>query len=210
VAVIVNDMSEVNIDAALVRDGGAALPHRRKAGRDDQWLHLLHPARRPAAEVRRWPKEGRFDYLLIESTGIAEPLPVAATFDFATRTATACPMSPGSTPWSPWSMPPTCSRTTARRIFCATAAKVAGDADDRALVDLLVEQIEFADVIVLNKVSDLRRQAIADRPEKSSTRSIPTRADRNRFRQGAAGQRTGHRPFRLREGRNSIRCGSRN
>jgi len=44
VAVIVNDMSEVNIDAALVERGGANLTHRGAPGRDDQWLHLLHPS----------------------------------------------------------------------------------------------------------------------------------------------------------------------
>ena len=81
VAVIVNDMSEVNIDAVLVREGGANLSQTEETLvemsngcicctlRDD----LL-------AEVRRLASEGRFDYLLIESTGISEPLPVAATF----------------------------------------------------------------------------------------------------------------------------------
>jgi G3E family GTPase len=81
VAVIVNDMSEVNIDAALVREGGANLSrtHERLVEfsngcicctlRDD----LL-------AEVQRLAAEQRFDYLLIESTGISEPMPVAATF----------------------------------------------------------------------------------------------------------------------------------
>ena len=83
VAVIVNDMSEVNIDAALVRDGGANLSRTEETLvemsngcicctlRDD----LL-------AEVTRLAAEDRFDYLLIESSGISEPLPVATTFDF--------------------------------------------------------------------------------------------------------------------------------
>lgn len=83
VAVIVNDMSEVNIDAELVRDGGAQLSRTEEklvemsngciccTLRDD----LLK-------EVARLADEGRFDYLLIESTGISEPLPVAQTFTF--------------------------------------------------------------------------------------------------------------------------------
>jgi G3E family GTPase len=82
VAVIVNDMSEVNIDAELVsQDGGLSRTDEKLVEmsngcicctlRDD----LL-------AEVRRLAGEGRFDYLLIESTGISEPLPVATTFDF--------------------------------------------------------------------------------------------------------------------------------
>src|SRR6218665_2741292 len=83
VALIVNDMSEVNIDAALVRDGGANLSRT-----DEQLVEMSHgciccalPADR-LNWVRRLAEEGRFDYLLSESTGIAEPLPVAATFDF--------------------------------------------------------------------------------------------------------------------------------
>jgi G3E family GTPase len=95
VAVIVNDMSEVNIDAALVRDGGAGLSRTEErlvemsngciccTLRDD----LL-------AEVRQLAEAGRFDYLLIEGTGIAEPLPIA------TRTVHRSPISPASTPWS--------------------------------------------------------------------------------------------------------------
>ena len=83
VAVIVNDMSDVNIDADLIRNGGADLSRTNETLvemtngcicctlRDD----LLK-------EVSRLARDGRFDYLLIESTGIAEPLPVAATFDF--------------------------------------------------------------------------------------------------------------------------------
>ncbi|MEM7023348.1 MAG: GTP-binding protein, partial [Pseudomonadota bacterium] len=86
VAVIVNDMSEVNIDADLIRDGGADLSRTEETLvemtngcicctlRDD----LLE-------EVRRLAQAGRFDYLLIESTGISEPLPVAATFSFRTE-----------------------------------------------------------------------------------------------------------------------------
>jgi G3E family GTPase len=83
VAVIVNDMSEINVDAALVRGGDAALSRTEETLvemtngcicctlRDD----LLR-------EVARLAREGRFDYLLIESTGISEPLPVAQTFVF--------------------------------------------------------------------------------------------------------------------------------
>ena len=90
VAVIVNDMSEVNIDAELVRDGGAELSRTEEklvemsngciccTLRDD----LLK-------EVSRLAGEGRFDYLLIESTGVSEPLPVAQTFTFADEEGTS-------------------------------------------------------------------------------------------------------------------------
>ena len=78
VAVIVNDMSEVNIDADLVRDGGAELSRT-----DEKLVEMTNGCicctlrDDLLAEVRRLGEEGRFDYLLIESTGIAEPLPVA-------------------------------------------------------------------------------------------------------------------------------------
>ena len=83
VAVIVNDMSEVNIDADLVREGGADLSRT-----DETLVEMTNGCicctlrGDLMEEVKRLTEEGRFDYLLIEGTGIAEPLPVAATFSF--------------------------------------------------------------------------------------------------------------------------------
>ena len=83
VAVIVNDMSEVNIDAALVRDGDAGLSRT-----EEQLVEMTNGCicctlrEDLLIEVSRLAREGRFDYLLIESTGISEPLPVAETFTF--------------------------------------------------------------------------------------------------------------------------------
>src|SRR6476620_8335683 len=84
VAVIVNDMSEVNIDADLVREGGGKLSRT-----DEKLVEMSNGCicctlrDDLLAEVRRLAGEGRFDYLLIEGTGIAEPLPIAATFEFS-------------------------------------------------------------------------------------------------------------------------------
>lgn len=154
VAVIVNDMSEVNIDAALVRDGGANLSRTEEALvemsngcicctlRDD----LL-------AEVARLAGEGRFDYLLIESSGISEPLPVATTFDF--RDERGFSLS-DITRLDTMVTVVDCAnllKDYASHDFLQDRSETAGEGDDRALVDLLVEQIEFADVIVLNKIS---------------------------------------------------------
>ncbi len=153
VAVIVNDMSEVNIDAALIERGGAELSRTEEklvemsngciccTLRDD----LL-------AEVSRLAKEGRFDYLLIESTGISEPIPVAQTFTFEDEDGVSL---------SHVSRLDTMVTVVDAANFlqsynAAEALKDRGEAlgeeDDRTVTDLLIDQIEFADVIVLNKL----------------------------------------------------------
>lgn len=154
VALIVNDMSEINIDAALVRDGGANLSRTQEqlvemtngciccTLRDD----LLQ-------EVRALAEQDRFDYLLIESTGIAEPLPVAATFDFRDENgqslADVSKLDTMVTVVDCANLLKDYSSTD----FLADRGETAGEGDSRTLVDLLVEQIEFADVVILNKVS---------------------------------------------------------
>jgi G3E family GTPase len=159
VAVIVNDMSEVNIDAALVRDGGANLSRT-----EEQLVEMTNGCicctlrDDLLKEVRRLSREGRFDYLLIEGTGIAEPLPIAATFDFrdedgeslsdVARLDTMVTVVDAANLLKDYSS----------RDFLHERGETAGDGDERALVDLLVEQIEFADVVVLNKVSDAPAQ----------------------------------------------------
>lgn len=161
VAVIVNDMSEVNIDADLLREGGAELSHTEETLvemsngcicctlRDD----LL-------AEVRRLSEEARFDYLLIESTGISEPLPVAATFDFrdeegqsladVARLDTMVTVVDAVNLLNDFSS----------HDLLADRGETLGEEDKRSLVHLLTDQIEFADVVVLNKVDDARAEQV--------------------------------------------------
>ncbi len=162
VAVIVNDMSEVNIDADLVRGGEAALSRSEEALvemtngcicctlRDD----LLK-------EVRTLADNGRFDYLVIESTGISEPLPVAATFSFRDEDGESL----GDVSRLD------CMVTVVDAVnlladysssdLLSQRGKTAGEGDDRSLVNLLVEQIEFADVVVINKVSAVSAEQLA-------------------------------------------------
>lgn len=152
VALIVNDMSEVNIDAALVRDGGANLSRT-----EEQLVEMTNGCicctlrDDLLSEVRALAEQDRFDYLLIESTGIAEPLPVAATFDFrdengqslsdVAKLDTMVTVVDAANLLADYSSSD----------FLADRGETAGDGDNRTIVDLLVEQIEFADVVILNK-----------------------------------------------------------
>ncbi|MEM7519418.1 MAG: GTP-binding protein [Pseudomonadota bacterium] len=154
VAVIVNDMSEVNIDADLVRAD-------TELSRTDETLVEMSNGCICCTlrddlldEVRRLAAEGRFDYLLIESTGISEPLPVAATFDFrdefgdslsdVSRLDTMVTVVDAANLLNDYSS----------HDFLSDRGETMGEEDDRTLVHLLTDQIEFADVVVLNKVTD--------------------------------------------------------
>jgi G3E family GTPase len=156
VAVIVNDMSEVNIDGALVagrpaqKDGGLARVQEKLVEMQNGCIcctlreDLL-------VEVRRLAEEGRFDALLIESTGISEPLPVAETFTFTdedggslsdvARLDTMVTVVDGHTFLQEYN--DACD--------LADRGLALSDEDDRSITDLLVQQVEFADVLVLNK-----------------------------------------------------------
>ena len=124
VAVIVNDMSEVNIDARLVADGGAALSRQEEklvemsngciccTLRDD----LLQ-------EVRQLAEAGRFDYLLIESTGVSEPLPWPRPSFSPMKTAAPSKTWPASTQWSRSWMRPILSATLDRPTHFSTGTK---------------------------------------------------------------------------------------
>ncbi|MGB3502226.1 MAG: zinc metallochaperone GTPase ZigA [Mesorhizobium sp.] len=159
VAVIVNDMSEVNIDAALVRDGGANLSRT-----DEQLVEMTNGCicctlrDDLLQEVRRLSQQGRFDYLLIEGTGIAEPLPVAATFEFRDEKGESLSDIARLDTMVTVVDAVNLLRDYSSQDFLRDRGEIAGDGDDRALVDLLVEQIEFADVVVLNKAGDAAPQ----------------------------------------------------
>ncbi|NRA31399.1 MAG: GTP-binding protein, partial [Parvularculaceae bacterium] len=154
VAVIVNDMSEVNIDADLVRSGS-------ELSRTDETLvemsngcicctlrdDLLE-------EVRRLAEEGRFDYLLIESTGISEPLPVAATFDFRTEEGESLSDVARIDTMVTVVDAVNLLKDYSSHDFLQDRGEVMGDEDNRTRVHLLTDQIEFADIVILNKVKD--------------------------------------------------------
>ena len=154
VAVIVNDMSEVNIDADLIREGAALSRSEEKLVEMTNGCICCTLRDDLLSEVRRLAAEGRFDYLLIESTGIAEPLPVAATFDF--RDAAGESLSDVARLDTMVTVVDACHllRDFSSHDFLADRGESLGEGDARRLVDLLTDQIEFANVIVLNKVAD--------------------------------------------------------
>ena len=162
VAVIVNDMSEVNIDADLVRGGEAALSRS-----EEQLVEMTNGCicctlrDDLLKEVRTLADDGRFEYLVIESTGISEPLPVAATFSFrdehgeslgdVSKIDTLVTVVDAVNLLADYSSSDLLSHR----------GETAGEGDDRSLVALLVEQIEFADVVIVNKASDVSSEQLA-------------------------------------------------
>lgn len=152
VAVIVNDMSEINIDAQLVQSGEANLSRTEEkliemtngciccTLRDD----LLR-------EVSALAREGRFDYLVIESTGISEPLPVAMTFtlsdQFGEELSQVSRLDTMVTVVDAFNF----FRDVREADYLRDRGESLGEEDERTVVDLLIDQIEFADVILVNK-----------------------------------------------------------
>jgi len=154
VAVIVNDMSEVNIDADLVRAD-------TELSRTDETLVEMSNGcicctlrDDLLVEVARLAEEDRFDYLLIESTGISEPLPVAATFEFRDEAGVSLADVARLDTMVTVVDAVNLLNDFSSHEFLSQRGESLGDDDDRTLVNLLTEQIEFADVIVLNKVGD--------------------------------------------------------
>ncbi len=162
VAVIVNDMSEVNIDAALVERGGGNLSRTQEKLVEMSNGCICCTLREDLLNaVRDLAMDGRFDYLLIEGTGIAEPLPIATTFDFTSEEGeslsdvsildTMVTVVDGAN----------LIRNYSSTDFLRDRGESLGDDDERTLVDLLVDQIEFANVIVLNKIDLLSKDELA-------------------------------------------------
>ncbi|MFQ3660548.1 MAG: GTP-binding protein [Anaerolineae bacterium] len=153
VAVIVNDMSEVNVDAQLVREGGAQLSRV-----DERLVEMTNGCicctlrEDLLVEIGKLAREGRFDYLLIESSGISEPLPVAETFTFPLDEA-------GRSLSDVAQLDTMVTVVDAANLIhefnsldtLADRDMAIDETDERTIIDLLVDQIEFANVIVLNK-----------------------------------------------------------
>lgn len=153
VAVIVNDMSEVNIDADLIAAGVDFKRGEEKLVEMSNGCICCTLREDLLAQVRDLAEDGRFDYLLIESTGISEPLPVAATFEFRDEAGDSLMDVARLDTMVTVVDAINLLRDFSSHDFLADRGQ-ALEGDARTLVTLLTEQIEFADVVILNKVTD--------------------------------------------------------
>ncbi len=161
VAVIVNDMSEVNIDSSLIEKGGSDLSRTEEKLVEMSNGCICCTLREDLLEqVSALASEGKYDYLLIESTGISEPLPVAATFDFRDEDGRSLSdvarLDTMVTVVDASNLVHNYSSTE----FLKDQKENLGEDDERTLVDLLVEQIEFANVVLLNKVDLVSKEEL--------------------------------------------------
>jgi G3E family GTPase len=152
VAVIVNDLSEVNIDGDLIRDGGGLSRTEEKLVEMSNGCICCTLRDDLLQEIERLALEKRFDYILIESTGVGEPLPVAQTFTYVdeekqidlsklTRLDTMVTVVDAYHFWQDYNT----------RESLRDRGQDAGKEDTRSVVNLLIEQVEFCDVLIMNK-----------------------------------------------------------
>ena len=162
VAVIVNDMSEINIDSAIVKNEVALNRSEEKLVEMSNGCICCTLREDLLEEVRNLAAQGQFDYLVIESTGISEPLPVAETFTFADDQGVS--LSDVATLDTMVTVVDAVNflKDYEEAKFLQETGESLGEDDERSVADLLVDQVEFADVILLSKV-DLAGEAQVER-----------------------------------------------
>lgn len=163
VAVIVNDLSEVNIDADLIREGNGLSRTSESLIEMSNGCICCTLREDLLKEVERIAKENKFDYILIESTGVGEPLPVAQTFSYQDeehgidltqwcRLDTMVTVVDAYRFWEDYASGET----------LLDRSQAVGEDDEREVVDLLIDQIEFCDVLILNKCDMLEEEELAE------------------------------------------------
>ena len=162
VAVIVNDMSEINIDANMIQNEVSFNHHEEKLVEMSNGCICCTLREDLLLEVNKLAQEGKFEYLVIESTGISEPLPVAETFTFAdengvslsdvARLDTMVTVVDAVNFLKDYDQAKSLQET----------GESLGDEDERSVADLLVDQVEFADVILISK-TDVASKAETER-----------------------------------------------
>ncbi|MDN3019955.1 GTP-binding protein [Paenibacillus sp. BSR1-1] len=161
VAVIVNDMSEINVDAELVKQGGGLNRTEEKLVELTNGCICCTLREDLLKEVQRLVQKGNIDYIVIESTGISEPVPVAQTFSYIDeelgidltkycRLDTMVTVVDANRFWHDF----------ASGDLLLERNQALSEDDDRSVVDLLIDQIEFCDVLVLNKCDLLEEEQL--------------------------------------------------
>lgn len=165
IAVIVNDMSEVNVDASMIKQGGFSRT-------DEKLVELQNGCicctlrEDLMIEVERLVQEGDIDYILIESSGISEPVPVAQTFTYVDenlginlteycRLDTMVTVVDANRFWHDFSSGES----------LLDRKQGTDESDTREVVDLLIDQIEFANVLVLNKIDLVDKESVLELKE---------------------------------------------
>lgn len=151
VAVIVNDMSEINIDAAMVQSEVSLSHQEEKLVEMSNGCICCTLREDLLEEVNKLAQDGRFDYLMIESTGISEPLPVAETFTFADENGVS--LSDVATLDTMVTVVDAVNflKDYDEAKYLQETGESLGEEDERSVADLLVDQVEFADVLLISK-----------------------------------------------------------
>ena len=151
VAVIVNDMSEINIDAATVKSEVSLNRSEEKLIEMSNGCICCTLREDLLEEVNKLAKEGRFDHLVIESTGISEPLPVAETFTFADEEGVSLSDVAKLDTMVTVVDAVNFLKDYQEAKYLKDKGESLGEDDERSVADLLVDQVEFADLILISK-----------------------------------------------------------
>ena len=152
VAVIVNDMSEVNLDAELVRKGDASISHTEESLVEMSNGCICCTLREDLLqEVSKLARQNRFDHLVIESTGVSEPMPVAETFTFEDENGTSLGNIASIDTMVTVVDAPNFLSDFSTTENLGDRGQGVSEEDERTIVDLLSDQVDFADVILINK-----------------------------------------------------------
>ena len=152
VAVIVNDMSEINIDASMIKNDVSLNHSEEKLVEMSNGCICCTLREDLLLEVNKLAKDNKFDYLVIESTGISEPLPVAETFTFADEDGVSLSDVARLDTMVTVVDAVNFLRDYEEAKYLQDMGESLGDDDERSVADLLVDQIEFADVILISKI----------------------------------------------------------
>ncbi len=175
VAVIVNDMSEVNIDADLVRQDVSLNRAEEKLVEMSNGCICCTLREDLLIEINRLAAEGRFDYLVIESTGISEPLPVAETFTFEDEDGKSLPQIARLDTMVTVVDGVNFLNDYYEAFPLEETGESLGENDERTVADLLIEQVEFCDVLLISKTDLISPERLAELT--AVLRKLNSRAD---------------------------------